>query len=306
MQSIADQSLAPTCITLVDDGVDDARSVEKLGKDLFGERFQLLENDGHGISAALNTAIRHSSAEWIARMDADDVAHPQRLQRQLEFLKAQADGTIGCGTQVRFINADGVVLDRSRLPTAWQDIVKQIYCTTSFIHPTLVIRRDALLATPYRSQMDGAEDVDLILRLAEKSKLLNLGEALLDYRLDSTQESFRTRARQTALQELAFRLARARRKTGTDPLAVKPYLAENFLRWRLSDPGYVETRYFLTGLRYMETYLRGKDLKRFTQVAVMSLKWLPTRLSSIRLGWRVARRAGAALLNQTTPFNELN
>jgi len=286
--------------------VDDARSVEKLGKDLFGERFQLLENDGHGISAALNTAIRHSSAEWIARMDADDVAHPQRLQRQLEFLKAQADGTIGCGTQVRFINADGVVLDRSRLPTAWQDIVKQIYCTTSFIHPTLVIRRDALLATPYRSQMDGAEDVDLILRLAEKSKLLNLGEALLDYRLDSTQESFRTRARQTALQELAFRLARARRKTGTDPLAVKPYLAENFLRWRLSDPGYVETRYFLTGLRYMETYLRGKDLKRFTQVAVMSLKWLPTRLSSIRLGWRVARRAGAALLNQTTPFNELN
>ena len=306
MQSIADQSLAPTCITLVDDGVDDARSVEKLGKDLFGERFKLLENDGHGISAALNTAIRHSSAEWIARMDADDVAHPQRLQRQLEFLKAQADGTIGCGTQVRFINADGVVLDRSRLPTAWQDIVKQIYCTTSFIHPTLVIRRDALLATPYRSQMDGAEDVDLILRLAEKNKLLNLGEALLDYRLDSTQESFRTRARQTALQELAFRLARARRKTGTDPLAVKPELAENFLRWRLSDPGYVETRYFLTGLRYMETYLRGKDLKRFTQVAVMSLKWLPTRLSSIRLGWRVARRAGAALLNQTTPFNELN
>ena len=306
MQSIADQSLAPTCITLVDDGVDDARSVEKLGKDLFGERFQLLENDGHGISAALNTAIRHSSAEWIARMDADDVAHPQRLQRQLEFLKAQADGTIGCGTQVRFINADGVVLDRSRLPTAWQDIVKQIYCTTSFIHPTLVIRRDALLATPYRSQMDGAEDVDLILRLAEKNKLLNLGEALLDYRLDSTQESFRTRARQTALQELAFRLARARRKTGTDPLAVKPELAENFLRWRLSDPGYVETRYFLTGLRYMETYLRGKDLKRFTQVAVMSLKWLPTRLSSIRLGWRVARRAGAALLNQTTPFNELD
>ena len=306
MQSIADQSLAPTCITLVNDGVDDARSVEKLGKDLFGERFQLLENDGHGISAALNTAIRHSSAEWIARMDADDVAHPQRLQRQLEFLKAQADGTIGCGTQVRFINADGVVLDRSRLPTAWQDIVKQIYCTTSFIHPTLVIRRDALLATPYRSQMDGAEDVDLILRLAEKNKLLNLGEALLDYRLDSTQESFRTRARQTALQELAFRLARARRKTGTDPLAVNPELAENFLRWRLSDPGYVETRYFLTGLRYMETYLRGKDLKRFTQVAVMSLKWLPTRLSSIRLGWRVARRAGAALLNQTTPFNELN
>ena len=48
MQSIADQSLAPTCITLVNDGVDDARSVEKLGKDLFGERFQLLEMTATG------------------------------------------------------------------------------------------------------------------------------------------------------------------------------------------------------------------------------------------------------------------
>jgi glycosyltransferase involved in cell wall biosynthesis len=306
MQSIADQSLAPRCITLINDGVDDARSVEKLGKDLFGERFQLLENDGHGISAALNTAIRQSSAEWIARMDADDVAHPQRLQRQLEFLKAQADGTIGCGTQVRFINADGVVLDRSRLPTAWHDIIKQIYCRTSFIHPTLLIRRDVLLATPYRSAMDGAEDVDLILRLAEKGKILNLNEALLDYRLNSTQESFRARPRQTALQELAFRLARARRKTGLDPLAVNPELGEKFVRWRLSDPTYVETRYFLTALRYLHAYLRGKDLKGFTELALISLQWLPLRSSSIRLGWRVARRAGAALMDQTTPFNELN
>ena len=306
MQSIHDQSLAPTCITLVDDGMDDARYAENLGKDMFGVRFRLVKNAAQGISAALNTAIRQSSAEWIARMDADDVAHPQRLQKQLEFVNAQAYGTIGCGTQVRFINGAGVVLDRSRLPTAWHDIIKQIHCRTSFIHPTLLIRKDVLLATPYRSAMDGAEDVDLILRLAETGKILNLDEALLDYRLNSTQESFRARPRQTALQELAFRLARARRKTGLDPLAVNPELGEKFVHWRLSDPAYVETRYFLTALRYLRAYLRGKDLKGFTQLALISLQWLPLRASSIRLGWRVLRRAGAALMDQTTPFNELN
>ena len=306
MQSIHDQSLAPACITLVDDGMDDAKYAENLGKDMFGARFRLVKNAAQGISAALNTAIRQSSAEWIARMDADDVAHPQRLQRQLEFVNAQAYGTIGCGTQVRFINGAGVVLDRSRLPTAWHDIIKQIHCRTSFIHPTLLIRKDVLLATPYRSAMDGAEDVDLILRLAETGKILNLDEALLDYRLNSTQESFRTRPRQTALQELAFRLARARCKTGLDPLAVNPELGEKFVHWRLSDPAYVETRYFLTALRYLHAYLRGKDLKGFTQLALISLQWLPLRSSSIRLGWRVARRAGAALMDETTPFNELN
>ncbi|HEY6997814.1 MAG TPA: glycosyltransferase [Candidatus Binatia bacterium] len=306
LESIASQSVLPNAVWVVDDGLELKADAVDLGKRCLGQRFRLLKSAAQGISAALNTAIRQSSAEWIARMDSDDVAHPQRLQRQLEFLKAEAHGTIGCGTQVRFINGDGDVLDRSRLPTTWQDIVKQIHCTTSFIHPTLLIRRDALLATPYRSQMDGAEDVDLILRLAEKYKILNLDEALLDYRLDPTQESFRARPRQTALQELAFRLARTRRKTEMDPLAVKPELAETFVQWRLSDPAYVNTRYLLTALRYIKTYLRGKDLKNFTQLAAMSLKWLPTRSSSIRLAWRVARHAGAALLNQATPFNELN
>ena len=174
LESMASQSVLPNAVWVVDDGLELKAGTVDLGKRCLGQRFRLLKSAAQGISAALNTAIRQSSAEWIARMDSDDVAHPQRLQRQLEFLKAQADGTIGCGTQARFINGDGDVLDRSRLPTTWQDIVKQIHCTTSFIHPTLLIRRDALLATPYRSQMDGAEDVDLILRLAEKNKILNL------------------------------------------------------------------------------------------------------------------------------------
>ena len=306
LESIASQSMLPNAVWVIDDGLALKGATADFGKRCLGERFRLVRNAGQGISAALNTAIRQSSAEWIARMDADDVAHPQRLQSQLEFLKAQAEGIIGCGTQVRFINGAGVVLDRSRLPTAWPDIIKQIYCRTSFIHPTLLIRKDVLLATPYRSTMDGAEDVDLILRLAEKGKILNLNDVLLDYRLNSTHERFRARPRQTALQELAFRLARARRKTGLDPLALDPEIGEKFVRWRLSDPAYVETRYFLTALRYLHAYLRGRDFKGFTQLALISLQWLPLRPSSIRLGWRVARRAGAALMDQTTPFSELN
>ena len=306
LESIASQCLQPSAILIVDDGLELKSSIVNLGHRYFGARFWLLKNKGGGISAALNTAIQQSSAEWIARMDADDIAHPQRLRKQLEFLKAQADGTIGCGTQARFINGEGSVLGRSRLPTAWEDITRQINCTTTFVHPSLMVRREMLLMTPYRSAMDGAEDVDLILRLAEKGKLLNLDEALLDYRLDLAQESFRARARHTAVQELAFRLARARKKTGVDPLAVAPDIAEKFLGWRLSDPAYVKTRCFLTAARYMATYLRGNDLKGFTKLALTSLRWFPTSPSSIRLSWRVARYAGAALLDQTTPFAELN
>lgn len=306
MQSIRDQSLRPTRITVIDDGLDDVQSADHLGTALFGARFRLLKNQGSGISAALNTAIQQSSAEWIARMDADDMAHPQRLKKQLDFLKAQADGVIGCGTQVRFINSDGAVLGRSRLPTAWQEISRQIHCTTCFVHPSLMVRREMLLTTPYRPAMDGAEDVDLILRLAEQGRMLNLDQPLLDYRLYHNQESFRARARHTALQELAFRLARARRNTGIDPLVGNPELAEKFVSWRLSDPTYVKTRYFLTAVRYMATYLRGGDAKGFMELAITGVKRLPVNSSSIRLAWRVARRGGAALLDEATPFAELN
>lgn len=306
LESIASQTLKPKSIFVVDDGFERQASIADIGRSYFGPRFRLLKNQGRGISAALNTAIQKSSAEWIARMDADDVAHPQRLQKQLEFLTARSDDVIGCGTQVRFINGQNVILGRSRLPTTWDDISRQICCTTSFVHPTLMIRREMLLSTPYRSPMDGAEDVDLVLRLAEKGEILNLNEVLLDYRLVPDQESFRARARHTAVQELAFRLARARRKTGVDPLAASPELADKFLSWRLSDPIYIQTRSFLTAARYMAIYLHGFDAKGFFQLALASWKWFPVNPSAIGLAWRVARHAGAALLNEPTPFAELN
>jgi len=306
LQSLAAQTLPSISITVVDDGLESPATVRNLGDQLFSARFQLLNNPGRGISSALNSAIQQSRADWIARMDADDVAHPDRLERQLVFLSNQPERVLACGTQVRFINARGKVLGKSRLPQDWSQISAQIYSRTCFVHSSMVFRREALLATPYRPCMDGAEDVDLVLRLAEKGRLLNLDGPLLDYRLHTTQESFSDRARATAIQELAFRLALSRQKRNVDPLDQAGDLAERFIRWRLSDPAYIRARTFLTALRYAKTYLAGMDIHGFIQMASMSLKSFPTTWSSLNIAWQVARRAGAALLSQTTPFGELN
>jgi glycosyltransferase involved in cell wall biosynthesis len=306
LQSLAAQTLRPISITVVDDGLESPATVRNLGDRLFSGRFQFLNNHGSGISAALNTATKQSRAYWVARMDADDVAHPDRLGRQLAFLSNQPERVLACGTQVRFINSRGKVLAKSRLPRDWSQISAQINSRTCFVHSSMVFRREALLATPYRSCMDGAEDVDLVLRLTEKGLVLNLDEPLLDYRLHMTQESFRDRARATAIQELAFRLARSRQKRNVDPLEHTGDLAERFIRWRLSDPAYIRARTFLTALRYAKTYLAGMDILGFIQMASMSLKSFPTTWSSLNIAWQVARGAGAALLSQTTPFVELN
>ena len=306
LSSLANQTSQPVFVTVIDDGLQDPSGAREMGAKLFGERFRLLKNMSRGISAALNTGIQQSSARWIARMDADDVAHPDRLQKQLDFLKDAPADVLGCGTQVRFINPRGRALGYSRLPASREEISERMLHKTCFVHSTLVLRRNALLTTPYRQSMDGAEDVDLVLRLSEKGRILNLDRVLLDYRLHLTQESFRARARHTAVQELAFRLALRRRQKNADPLEADPELAEKFIRWRLSTPGYVRSRTFLTALRYMQTHLSGSDLEGFAQCALVALKSLPVSAPSWYIAWRVFQNAGAALLDRPTPFESLN
>jgi glycosyltransferase involved in cell wall biosynthesis len=304
--SIASQSLQATTVTVIDDGVEDARAIGALGNHLLGERFRLLRSQGQGISAALNTGIQQSSAHWIARMDADDIAHPKRLEQQMLFLKNSPQDVLGCGTQVRFVNSKGHELEYSKLPSSWEEITSIMLARTCFVHPTLFMRRESLLQTPYRSTMDGAEDVDLLLRLSESGKIVNLNQVLLDYRIHVTQESFRLRARHTAIQELAFRLALSRRAENQDPLENEPELAEKFIRWRLSTPGYVRCRTFLTALRYMKTYFAGLDMNGFAQTARLGLKSLPLSPSALSIAWRIYQKAGAGLLDDVTPFNSLN
>jgi len=306
IESILSQTLPPTRITVIDDGLAHTSFIENLGRKLFGGRFRLIKNSGCGISAALNTGICQSTAEWIARMDTDDIAHPDRFEQQILFLENSPKDVVGCGTQVRFINSAGHPLERSALPSTWEEITRQILRTTCFVHSSLAIRRETLLKTPYRSSLDGAEDLDLILRLCEKGKVLNLDRVLLDYRIHLNQESFRTRARQTAIQELAFRLAGLRRKNNPDPVDLDPTLAEKFIQWRLSTTGYTRSRTFLTALRYMKTYLSGGDFKGFLQSAFICLKSLPASPGALNIAWRVFEKAGAALVDRATPFNTLN
>jgi glycosyltransferase involved in cell wall biosynthesis len=306
LSSIASQTLQPELVTLVDDGLENSTPLAKFGNKLFGHRFRLIKNDGQGISAGLNTGIQQSTACWIARMDADDIAHPNRFEQQVLALKSWPREVLGCGTQVRFINSKGDGLHRSHLPSSWEDINKQMLSRTSFVHSSLIIRKDVLMTIPYRSVMDGAEDLDLALRLCEKGKLLNLDEVLLDYRIHLTQESFRMRARHTAVQELALRLALHRRKKHFDPLETDPLLVEKFIDWRLSTPGYVRSRTFLTALRYMATHLSGCDLNGSWHCLLVALRSLPLLPGSICISWRVFRRTAAALLDQPTPFPALN
>lgn len=306
LSSIATQTLLPDTVWLVDDGLTAPALADGIGQRLFGARYRRIANRGSGISGALNTAVAVSEATWVARMDTDDVAHPTRFEEQIRALSKARSDCMGCGGQVRLIDERGVGLGTGQYPTSWQAIQPQLLKRSCFAHPSLVMRRRVLEAIPYRSALDGAEDVDLLLRLSKLGSLFNLDTVLLDYRIHVGQENFVARARQTALQELAFRLHLCCAGGGEDPVAMNPSLPEAFIAWRLEQPGYAPARRAMTAVRYLPRFIGGRNaeaVRRCTSVLLAAHPWRPSVWHWMA---RVHRDGPGSLVVDPCPWSALN
>ncbi len=140
---------------------------------------------GRGVAAALRAGLAVARGAWIARMDADDVSHPDRLRRTLARL-AGDPGLGAAGTRVRITGAGGPGLHRY---VAWQnalvtaaDHARELLVESPLCHPSVVIRREALDAVGPWRDVDGPEDYDLWLRLAAAGwGLAKVPELLLDW-----------------------------------------------------------------------------------------------------------------------------
>lgn len=162
-----------------------------------------------GISRALNLGVRQSTGSYIARMDADDFALPERLNRQLHFMVANPS-VVACGTAIETF---GLRSRRFRFPSSnfWcRAMLTYLPC---FAHPSVMFRRSSFEESGgYDSQFDGAEDYELWLRMMEKGELANLGEILLAYRVHDAQAT-RTKALLTRLMRKRVSLIA---RTGSD------------------------------------------------------------------------------------------
>ena len=218
VESVLAQTLAQLELVIVDDGSDDgsAAIIERFARADARVRALTLETN-LGISAALNHGWRLARSPYLARLDADDVALPDRLARQLEFLDAHP--SVACvGGAAIVIDDAGRPLSITRFPTANRAIQAQLLKRNCFAHPSVTLRRSALEQVGgYR--FDQIEDYDLWLRLSERFELANQHEPAILYRLQSRPLSLDA-LEQGIRRGLAVRdAAIARRAGGTDPLA---------------------------------------------------------------------------------------
>jgi glycosyltransferase involved in cell wall biosynthesis len=147
--------------------------------------------DGEGgLADALNVGIEAANGEYIARMDADDIAHPDRLVTQVTFLDNNPKVGI-VGSAYTRIGSEGQEYGTVMPPTSHLAIRWQLLLTSCIPHPTAMIRRSLLKETGirYRPAFEAVEDFDLWTRLAHHTRLRNLDQSLLKYRIEGKKKS---------------------------------------------------------------------------------------------------------------------
>ncbi len=186
--SILRQSLRDLALVAVDDGSRDATAAVLEGLAARDRRVTVLRGPGEGIAPALNRALAAADAEYLARMDADDVAHPRRLERQLAALAADP-ALAAVGSRVRLFPRREVRPGMARY-AAWLNgltapalCARDLFVEAPLVHPAATLRASALRAAGGWRQGDFPEDYDLWLRLAAAGgRLGNVPETLLDWR----------------------------------------------------------------------------------------------------------------------------
>jgi glycosyltransferase involved in cell wall biosynthesis len=158
---------------------------------------RLLRAEGRGLPAALQTGLSGARGGLIARMDADDVSHPERLARQRAFLLERPEVSV-VGTRVRAFCDEGAVGAGLQRYVAWQNALispadhrRELFVESPLCHPSIMLRRDALSAMDGYRAHDGPEDYDLFLRLDRAGhQLAKLPEELLSWRHRAGRATF--------------------------------------------------------------------------------------------------------------------
>jgi len=147
------------------------------------ELVRLPEN--RGLATALNAGLAVIATEYVARMDADDVSHPERFARQLAAIEADGLDLVGSALAEFAGSIDHVVA--TRVPPSGAEIHRRAPWAQPFHHPTVVYRHAVVAAVGgYPTDVGGIEDYPLFARLLVGGALVeNLPDPLLYYRVDA-------------------------------------------------------------------------------------------------------------------------
>jgi hypothetical protein len=217
IESVLNQSFRDFEFLVVDDGSTDA-TADILSKYVHRDgRIRVLGDGKRGRSASLNLAISLANGKYVANTDADDLSMPRRIEEQVAFMERNPEVGV-LGSAYELVTESGVVIDTVGHPLEDSQIRSVMLRYNPICHSSVILRKDIVLATTgYRSTFEPSEDYDLWLRMSERSRLANLDNVLVRYRLHGNQLSIRKIEHQTLCVLAASAAAEQRRRGKCDP-----------------------------------------------------------------------------------------
>jgi glycosyltransferase involved in cell wall biosynthesis len=188
IKSILEQTEKNFIFLIINDGSTDDSG--KIIREFTDPRIVILDNNENcGLVYSLNRGIDFADTKYIARMDADDLARPERLERQLSFMDTNFDVGI-CGSYVRYFgnHSDGNVF---KMALHSEEIKAELIFSSPYSHPSVIMRKEFLdkYHLHYDENYKNIEDFDLFQRASRLFKMANIPEILLDYRKVETSIS---------------------------------------------------------------------------------------------------------------------
>jgi glycosyltransferase involved in cell wall biosynthesis len=179
VRSVFAQTFQDWELILLDDGACDGTL--ELVQEIRDPRVRIVhDGQNRGLAARLNECVRLASADLIARMDADDIMYPTRIERQIAYMRSHPLVDLVDGPIISITPAGQVQGVRGLAPL---DAHPASFLRKGvLIHPTVMMRRRWTLRHPYDETMDRCEDLELWSRASETSAFSRLPEPVLFYR----------------------------------------------------------------------------------------------------------------------------
>lgn len=178
VRSVFSQTYVDWELILVDDGSVDGS--DRIASSIRDPRVRVVrDTTRRGLPFRLNQIASLARGRYLARMDADDVMHPERLAKQVAWFRANADAHV-LGTHTYIIDQDDSIAGK-RIPDVAQSFAAALN-NGVFIHPTVMMERSWALENPYDINADRAEDIALWASTWHHSKFAVLPEPLFFYR----------------------------------------------------------------------------------------------------------------------------
>ena len=188
INSILKQSYQNFELLIIDDGSED--NSEEIIRSFINEKIRYIRLEHIGFSAALNYGLKEAKFDWVARMDADDISVPDRLEKEVKLINKSnkdiifSDSVFFKNKKIQFLNM---------INTEKEDLKRKIELRGHICHPSVLYNRNFILGNGgYNENLDHSEDWELWIRLLNKGNFVHLNEFLLFMRM--REKSLSTKA----------------------------------------------------------------------------------------------------------------